>query len=147
MKELNKKQVFINEIKKNISNNKWGLKEVEILENNHVKFHLNYDDIGGLLAYTYKHAYNLFYEDGVLSPIEHINLKKLDDLVINNYYPQNRFQRDEMKMQIRLLINTFQKNNIREEQLDFQQDLEEEQVRKNFKKIFYWTRPKLTPYS
>ncbi len=165
MKELAPKQIFLNEIKNKISSGDWGVEEIESLEENHVKYHLNYDDIGMLLVHSYSYVYSLVYEDGTLSQLELKNLQEFNTLVLNNNYPANKLNREELKFKIRSLVKVFEANNVLEENLNLkdtlqnqeilensqeienQKKVKEENRKKDFKKIFYWTRPKLTPYS
>lgn len=165
MKELAPKQIFLNEIKKKISTGKWDLEDIESLENNHVKYHLNYNDIGLLLVDVYRYVYSMVYEDGHLSQLELENLKQFNTLILTNNYPSTRVHREDLKFRIRSLVKVFEVNNVLEEDLILKQGLEEraalinnrelesenklkeENRKKDFKKIFYWTRPKLTPYS
>ena len=113
--ERNTKEVFLAGIKERIKDGRWGLDEVEYLQENHPKYHLNYDDIGTLLMDAYQYTYYLALEDGVVDELELDQLTQIKKLTMSPI-PQNKAQREDLKFQIRFLVRKIEELNFVHEQ-------------------------------
>ncbi len=149
MKELTPKQKFIEEISKKLKNGDWGLEEVNHLEENKIKYHLNYEDIGYFLTVTYNYVYGLALENGEISDLEMANLLTLKN-TLSTAIPENKEQRIALKMQITELVKKFKKDQIMEHHLELESN-KIELMKQKVKSLYYlppWLRtPKLTPYN
>ncbi len=148
MKELTPKQKFIDEISKKIENGDWGLEEIEHLEENKIKYHLNYEDIGLFLMVAYDYVYNLAIENGEISGLEMNNLIAFKKAMVG-VMPKNKEQRMALKFQINQLVKKFEKEHSFENNLESEN--KQEVIKKKVKSLYYlpsWLRkPKFTPYS
>lgn len=149
MKELTPKQKFIEEINKKIKNGDWGLEEINHLEENKIKYHLNYEDIGYFLNIAYDYVYNMALENGEISDLEMNNLISFKKTMAN-VIPTNREQRIALRFQINQLVKRFEVDHVFEQKLDLENE-KKELMKKKVKSLYYlppWLRkPKLTPYS
>lgn len=149
MKELTPKQKFIEEISKKIKNGDWGLEEINHLEENKIKYHLNYEDIGYFLDMAYVYVYNMALEDGEISALEMNELINFKKTMINTI-PTNKEERLALKFQIGQLVKRFEKEHVFEQNLDLENS-NQELMKKKVKSLYYlppWLRkPKFTPYS
>lgn len=156
--ERHTKEDFLNGVKNRIKNGSWGLEELNYLQDNHPKYHLNYEDIGNLLNDAFQYTYQLALEDGVMNQLEADQLAQIQKLAMAPI-PQNRMQRDALKHQIMFLVNRIEFTHALQERAQLDATIEEqvevppptpqkEPVKERVNSVYYKTpRPKLTPYN
>lgn len=151
--DRNTKEDFLAGVTARIENGSWGLDEVEYLQENHSKYHLNYDDIGTLLQAVYTYTYGMAMEDGIVNQLENDELAQIQKLRLAPA-PQNKVQRDNLKLQIMFLVKRFEIVNSLQEKVQLENQiiqekaLEPEPVKERVNSLYYkYPKPKLTPYT
>jgi hypothetical protein len=152
MRELrNTKEDFIKGVQARIDDGRWGVEEVEYLNEYRQKYHLNYDDIGLFLVQVYKYTYTMAMEDGVLSQLELDELNQIQQLSYT--VPKNKFERDALKVKIMTLTKQYEKTNVVQESMDLENVYKKEnehrmELKNKVNNLYYRTPyPKLTPYT
>lgn len=154
----NTKEDFVKGVMERFDSGKWGLKELEYLNDNHTRYHLTYEDIGNFVLHLYQYVYTMAMEDGVITELEQDQLIEIRNLAIAPA-PKNRFEIDRLKVKALTLINRIEKANALQENVvlenDLAQDLavkqEKEMIQEEVKRVYYRNYPtpypKLTPYT
>lgn len=154
----NTKEEFTAGVVERLRDGRWGMEEVEYLNENRQKYNLNYEDIGFFLIETYKYTYAMAMEDGIITPVEQAELNIINQLFMEQM-PKRRGERELLKAKIFTLTRRFEKTNGMQEQMDMEQAyvLSQEQklehdaeMKKKVSSIYYrlpTPYPKLTPYN
>jgi len=148
----NSKEDFVNSILEKIDNGELGLNEIEYLNENHLKYHLTYEDISNFLLHLYEYVYTMAMEDGIITELEQKQLAEIKNFPIHPM-PKNRFERDLLKTKILTLVKRIEKTNSAQEEIELENDLAEEMTLKQkysentkekINKLYY--KNYLTPY-
>ncbi|NCP98407.1 hypothetical protein GW796_00840 [archaeon] len=147
----NKKEDFIIGVVDRLKDGRWGVNEIDYLNENHSRYHLNYEDIGMLLVYAYKYAYTMAMEDGVVTQLEQDQLNQINLMYNYSYLPKSRYEREALKVKILVLTRQYEKTNTVQESIILEDHYKQEnEIKNEVKSIYYksrYPRPKLTPYS
>jgi len=147
----NKKEDFIIGVVDRLKDGRWGVNEIDYLNENHSRYHLNYEDIGMLLVYAYKYAYTMAMEDGVVTQLEQDQLNQINLMYNYSYLPKSRYEREALKVKILVLTRQYEKTNTVQENIILEDHYKQEnEIKNEVKSIYYksrYPRPKLTPYS
>lgn len=147
MQPLTKTEQFKMQVVERIKDGRWGLEQVQHLNDNKLQYHLTNEDIGMFLMHTYNYTYYMAMEDGIMTELEERQLAQ-----IKSYYnylnpPKNRYEIENIKTKIANLTKKFEKTNAVSEEMDQQARAQEiQQEVKNVYRTPRYTRPKLTPY-
>jgi hypothetical protein len=154
----NTKEEFVSGVVERINDGRWGLEEVQYINEHRAKYHLNYEDIGSFLVQAYHYAYSLALEDGVITQLEQARLGEINKFFVSNYLPSNKAERDELKAKILLLTRRFEKSHNLQHQVQAENDMglenqikKENEMKEKVSSVYYrrypTPYPKLTPYT
>ena len=148
----NTKEEFINGVADRLRDGRWGLDEIEFLNENRKRYSITCDEIGFFLVEAYRYTYAMAMEDGVVTPLEQEELSVINKLYMENL-PHKRADREILKAKIFVLTRRFEKTNQIQEQMEKAQNLinRQEEIKSEVSSVYYrklpTPYPKLTPYT
>lgn len=148
----NTKEEFIHGVTERLRDGRWGLEEIEFLNENRKKYSLTCDEIGFFLVETYRYTYAMAMEDGVVTQLEQDELSAINKLYLE-HSPNKKSDREILKAKIFVLTRRFEKANQMQEDMDKENTLinKKKEIKENISSVYYkkypTPYPKLTPYT